>query len=381
LEPSPAQGGVGGRTPGKLDFPIAGRADDADVRRLLRENATGGWIGLALEREPDAFAAAAIMGRYHRYILARDEQAGEAIGLCEWSARESFIDGEVRLLSYLGALRIAASHRHRLRILRQGFEAVRSLPGPRGATPYALTAIAAENHKALRLLGRNLPGMPSYRLLEAFSTFALRPAHARHPDNVERADANDLAAIAVCLERTYRQFQFAPVWRARDLADPQRCPGLRPEDFLIVRRGPGIAACVALWNQSAFKQTTVRGYPGWLRWLRPALNAAAPLLHRPRLPAVGEPLRQIYLSHLAVEGNDEALFRSIVAAALSEASRRGFAVALLGLASRHPLAGVLTRSWRPREYRALLHLVHWADGAAAVERLAPRIPHVEIAVL
>ena len=381
MERSIAQGGVSGRAPDPFDVAIARRTDDADIRRLLRECATDGWIRLSLEREPDALAAAAVMGPHHHYIVARAKRSGQTIGLCEWSARETFIDGEVRLLPYLGALRIAASDRHRIRILRQGFEAVRRLPRPRGATPYALTAIGAENPAALRLLGRNLSGMPTYRRVEPFATFALRPAHARHSIDVERAGVNDLAAIAVCLERTYRQFQYAPVWHASDLADPQRCPGLRPEDFLIVRRGPGIAACVALWDQRAFKQTVVRGYPGWLERLRPAINVAAPLLRMPLLPAVGQRLCQIYLSHLAVEGNDEDLFRCIVTAALSEARRRGFVLALLGLSPRHPLAAALRRSWRHREYRALLHLVHWADGAAAVARIAPSIPHVEIAVL
>jgi hypothetical protein len=381
LERSIAQGGVSDRTPGQFDLAVARRTDDADIRRLLRECATEGWIRLSLEREPDAFAAAAVMGPHHHYIVARTERSGQAIGLCEWSARETFIDGEVRLLPYLGALRIAASDRHRIRILRQGFDAVRRLPRPRGATPYALTMIGAENRAALRLLGRNLRGMPTYRRVEPFATFALRPAHARRSIDVERAGANDLAAIAVCLERTYRQFQYAPVWHASDLTDPRRCPGLRPEDFLIVRSGPGIAACVALWDQSAFKQTIVRGYPGWLGQLRPAVNVAAPFLRMPCLPAVGQRLRQIYLSHLAVEGNDENLFRCIVTVALSEARRRGFALALLGLSPRHPLAAVLSGSWRHREYRALLHLVHWADGAAAVEQISPRIPHIEIAVL
>ena len=99
--------------------------------------------------------------------------------MCEWSARESFIDGEPRLLAYLGALRIAPA------IPPPGRRAQGRLCG--GATvfcitsarpPYALTAIAAENHAALRLLGAKLPGMPTYHPLEAFSTFALRPRPA-----------------------------------------------------------------------------------------------------------------------------------------------------------------------------------------------------------
>ncbi len=59
MERTVAQGGVSGRTlvSGNLVFAVAGRDDDGDIRRLLRENAIGGWIRLSLEREPDAFGA------------------------------------------------------------------------------------------------------------------------------------------------------------------------------------------------------------------------------------------------------------------------------------------------------------------------------------
>jgi hypothetical protein len=383
LERTVAQGGVSGNTlvAGGLAFSVARREADADLRRLLRDNATDGWVKLALAREPDAFAVVPVMGRHHGYIIARNRQTQEPVGMCEWSARESFIDGEPRLLAYLGALRIAPQYRHRLAVLKGGFEAVRRLLHHEHATPYALTAIAAENSPALRLLGANLRGMPAYRALEPFSTFALRPRPTSRPARVERAGAEDLPAIAVCLARVYRQYQFAPLWSARDLGDPKRCPGLKPEDFLVVRRGPGIAACVALWDQSAFKQTIVAGYAGRLAWVRPLINLAAPLVKMPRLPATGEPLRQVYLSHLAVEGHDEQHFRALIDAALTEAHRRGFELALVGLAARHPLAAVLNRSHRQHEYRALLHLVQWGDGDHVAEAPSERLPHVEIAVV
>ena len=117
------------------------------------------------------------MGPHHGYIIARRRTTREPVGMCEWSARESFVDGEPRLLAYLGALRVAPHYRHRLRVLKGGFEAVRRLLHHERATPYALTAIAAENHVALRLLGANLPGMPTYQPLEA--VLDLRAAAAR----------------------------------------------------------------------------------------------------------------------------------------------------------------------------------------------------------
>jgi hypothetical protein len=384
LERTSHQGGVGGSTfiLGDLVYAVAGREAEACVRRLLADTPTDGWIRLSLEREPDAFAAPAVMGRCHGTIIARDTRSGEPVGMCEWSARESYVDGEVQLLAYLGALRVAPPYRHRIRVIKGGFEAVRRLLHGKSATAYALTAIAAENTAALRLLGANLPGMPRYQALESFSTFALRPRPATAAaGRVERASARDLPAIAVRLARSYRDTQFAPAWSARDLADPVRCRGLRAEDFLVVRHGPGLAGCVALWDQSAFKQTIVRGYAGRLGSLRPLVNLAGGIIGLPRLPAVGEPLRQVYLSHLAVEGDDAGLFRALIDAGLAQARGRGFALALTGLASRHPLAAVLKRHYRPREYRALLHLVQWDDRHACAAAVSSRMPHVEIAVL
>lgn len=364
------------------DFVVAAARpdEDADIRRLLRESATDGWIRLSLEREPNAFAAARILGQDHSYIVARSRD-DEVIGIAEWWTREAYVDGEPRALAHLGGLRIAPRYRHRLRVLKHGFELARQLQRRSGAAPFALTSVAAGNHVALRLLGANLPGMPTYRPIDVVSTFALRTRNARPQMEVEHAHAEDMAAIAVRLERSHRRLQFAPVWRARDLLNPDRVRGLRPNDFLVIRRGVGIAGVVALWDQSAFKQTVVRGYRGTLSGLRPAVNAFAPLVGLPHLPRPGEPLRQVYLSHLAIEDDDPALFRSLLAAALAEARRRNFGLALLGLASRHPLAAVLAGKFYHREYRALLHLVHWDDGRSAVEALQPRIPHVEIAVL
>jgi hypothetical protein len=176
---SAAQGGLT-RAPDTGDLVVATARpdDDADIRRLLRENATDGWVRLSLEREPDAFAAARVLGRDHSYIVARCRRDNEVIGIAEWWTREAYVDGEPCGLAHLGGLRIASRHRHRLRVLKHGFELARQLQRGSGATSYALTSVAADNHVALRLLGANLRGMPTYRPIDSVSTFALRTGNA-----------------------------------------------------------------------------------------------------------------------------------------------------------------------------------------------------------
>src|SRR5262249_57078922 len=107
----------------------------------------------------------------------------------------------------------------------------------------------------------------------------------------------------------------------------------------------------------------VRGYGRWLGRLRPLVNLAAPLAGMPRLPPVGTPLRQVYLSHVAVDGDDPDAFRALLSAGLALARRRGFEVALTGFADAHPFAAVPQR--RPAlGYRSPLFTVPW-DGSAA----------------
>jgi hypothetical protein len=347
---------------------------------LLRENALGGWVRLSLEREGNAFAADFGLSRSHGIIIARERDSGEAIGTCERSVRDTFVDGEVRRLPYLGALRVAPAYRHRIRVLRGGFAAVRELLEHPDDLPFALTSITADNEAARRLLCAGLPGLPSYRPFRQLSTFALRARAMAMPDGVEQATAADLAAIAVLLQRSYRKFQLAPVWTAVELERLVAVGGLRIEDFLIVRRGPGVSACLAVWDQSGVKQTVVRSYAPWLRRLRPLVNLVAPLTGTPHLPPPGAALRQVYLSHVAVEDNDPSVFHPLLQAGLTIACRRGFEVALTGFASNHAFAAV-ARKHRAAEYRSLLHLVHWQRGAAEAEALAPRLPHPEIAVM
>jgi hypothetical protein len=376
-----AQGGLTGRTlsQGNLVFAVAGPADEPDIHRLLRQNALGGRIALSLEREPDAFAADFGLARSHAFIIARDRATGAPVGLCERSVREAFVDGAVRRLPYLGALRIAPGYRHRVGVLKGGFAAVRALLDDPADLPFALTSITADNTAARRLLCAGLPGLPTYQPVGELTTFALRAVARPFAAEVERATATDLPAIAILLQRVYRRYQFAPVWRASDLERLIVVGGLRIDDFLIVRRGPGVRACLAVWDQSAAKQTVVRGYAPWLRRLRPLVNVAAPLAALPHLPPVGAALRQAYLSHVAVEDDDVGIFRALLRAGLTRSRRRGCTLALIGLATGHPFADVVAQR-RGVRYRSLLHLVAWPDAPASLDH-APRLPHPEIAIM
>lgn len=361
-------------------FSVASRAEEPELRRLLRENPLGGRFEITLEREPDAFAGDFGLAISQVFVIAYDGKTREAVGVCERTVRDAYVDGEVRALPYLGALRVAPSHRRRIGVLRGGFEALRALAEGPGELPFALTSITSDNEIARRLLTAGVPGLPIYRPVGDFSTFALRPRRMRIAPDIAAATEADLPALAAFLQRSNAKFQFSSVWTKASL-ERLAALGLRPEHFLLARTQGRIRGCLALWDQRSVRQAVIRRYPALIGRMRPLINLAAPFVGLPKLPAPGAPFNQAAFSHLALDDDDTETFLALVAAGLDRARRRGFDAATIGFASSRPLREALMRRHRAIEYRTTLYLVHWAEAAARVAALRPVTPHPELGLL
>jgi hypothetical protein len=368
---------------GEVVVEEAAREDDPELRRLLRDNPMEGEIRVSLEREPDAFLAAAVEGEPHRTIVARDPATGGIVGMGSRSVWNAFINGRPCRLGYLSQLRVDRAHRRRKRLLTAGYDLIRSFRSA-DEMPFDLTSIVADNEVARRLLGAGLPGLPTYREIEDWMTMivptASRPRRVTRV-RIERGTPDRMAAVAACLERNRRRYQLAPRFSAAELMSPERSRGLSPEDFFLAMADGEVVGSLALWDQSAFKQVVVRGYASRLSRWRPWVNLLAPWLGTPRLPDPGQPLPHAYLSHLAVDGDDPEIFRALVEAAHAEARARRYVYVVIGLAARHPWRAWIESRFNPRTYASVLYAVHWEDGAQAVADLDERMPHVEVALL
>lgn len=369
---------------------LATPADDPEIRRLLRENPMDGRIRVSLEREPNAFLAAAAEGEPHATVVAREPSTGRIVGMGTRAVWNAFVNGEPCRLGYLSQLRVDRAARGRRRLLAAGYAALRELRGPDEA-PFDITSIIADNEAARRLLVSGVPGLPRYRALSGFVTLVLpgvRTSRRPHFVRIEPGHPDRMTEIADCLARNRRRYQAAPFFTAPELSSPERSRGLAPQDFRLAVRDDGrVAGCLALWDQSSFKQVVVRGYaPRLARW-RPWINRLSPVLGMPRLPDPGEPLPHAYISHLAVDEDDPDVFRALVETAHAEACTRRYAYVVIGLAAGHPWLPWLIRRYRPRRYESVLYTVDWGEGTAAVEAaveqiaLDGRLPHVEAALL
>ncbi len=361
---------------------LASDADDAEIRALLRERPTEGAIAIALTREPHFRDGAAVDGDWSSTVLVRHARTRRLLGLGTRSVREVYHRGEAVRVGYLGQLR-AAEGGFGIRRLRAGYALLGAGRGP-GELPFDLTAIAADNAAARRLLERGLAGIPRYRHLGDVVTLVLGTAGLRVPRQgtgarVGPAFPADLPRIAAFLQRSLSRRAFAPRWSAERLAG---CPGLRVEDFVLAERNGALVGCGACWDQRAFKQVVVTGYGPWLRRLRPALNLALGCAGRPALPPPGSTLDLGYLSHLALaDGAHTGTGLALVEHLLAAARRRGLEHLVVAFARGDALLEAVRRRFAARAYHSCLYAVLWDELATPGDVLAGEPLHVEAATL
>lgn len=364
---------------------LATRADDAEIRRLLRDNPMPGRISISLEREPDASLAAAIEGDIHHTVIARDPETGSLMGMGSVSTRDAYINGDVTRVGYLGQLRLDQRYRPRAPIIIGGYRMFRELHDSLGVRLY-LTSIAADNLRARRLLERGLPDMPTYRPLDTFVTTMIEawaPGGKLPPGlHTRRVNLDHMPDVLHCLTRNGQRAQFSPVWRASDLLARVKAGEI---EFVVAKRRERVVGCMAVWDQRAYKQAVIRGYePRLLRWRR-WINLVPGLFNIPRLPPVGTKLNIAYLSHVAVDDDDPDVFAALLGCACGSGDRwrddLGHRNFVLGLSERHPLLRAVPRMFRRHMYRTNLYVVHWDDGRAAAAGLDDRVCQPEVALL
>jgi hypothetical protein len=164
------------------------------------------------------------------------------------------------------------------------------------------------------------------------------------------------------------------------LGDPKQTPDLNTDDFWLVEHGSHVVGTLARWNQRRFKQSVVRGYDEPWRKTRTLINLAAQVGLAPYLPAVGEPVRHAFASHLAVDNDDPQVAAALLAAVYHDALQAGDNYLMVGLDPDHPLTRIVRR-YRRVVYATQLFLATWGEQVELARTVDGRQMGAEIALL
>jgi len=351
---------------GSARFELATARDDGELRGLLHDTPMGGPIRLLFLREPSYLEAAGVQGEEVQVIVARVD--GKITGVATRALRPTWINGERVTAGYLSDLRLLPALRGGT-LLHRGYRFLRQLHDDGKARIYS-TVIVADNERALSTIAAGRAGLPRYTDLGLVHTplLHLQRALPAIDADIRRGTLGELADIVGKLNET--RLQFAPLYRTEDFLPGGRLLGLCAQDFYVLRREGRIAGVLAVWDQSAFRQTVVHGYAGALAWLRPLVN----LVHSSALPAPG---RALAYSHVAlISTDDEEAFRALLRRASNDALRAGSSRLVVGLHERDPRLAAL-EAYSRTPFAGRLFAVTFDEAP----ELDGRVPYVEASLL
>jgi hypothetical protein len=219
-------------------------------------------------------------------------------------------------------------------------------------------------------------GLPTYTPLGSFATRVI--AVRRSGASAETLAAEPFARSATAWNR---QHQFGMQWTEHDL---QRLvsAGLPPSHRLGLTQGSAVMGTIGVWDQRSNRQAVVRRYPPWLGAVRILYNAAARVIGKLPLPAIGEPMNVAVASHFSWNDTKEETFLRLIRAALACAARAGQWGVAFGFAAESLCHRLLCQHFpRALEFRTRFFSVAWPDTRSDVPHFDGRILHPELGLL
>jgi hypothetical protein len=362
---------------GDLTYQKAGFDDDREIRELLRSNDMDSWARMSIEREPSFFDGENLMGQSSAIITRESSPPHQVVGMYAMSEQMAYLNGNPTNMAYMGALRVNPEYRHKLRILKNGFTSAQALSGIDTLTVF--TSVASENHAARRLLEANLKGMPHYTPVGDLDSMAFSTRRGKPGKLLQPAVPADISALVEFFNSAAASYQFAPVLTRQWLTDLPGSCGLQLGDFWLLKDGPVIRGCIAIWDQRSFKQIVARGYRFPLKLIRRGYNLYAGMFGRLALPRPGTQLEQVFLSFFALDEAASDTAAAVIREALMIARLKGASVGTLGLSVKNPLCNQLQDKLHASIYRTRIETIHWPDSAVPV--LDGRPPQPEVSLL
>ncbi len=322
-------------------------ADHAALEELFRATSMGSRIRLCFERDPDFFAGACVQAD-EPCMWAAFENGGRAVGVFSAGSRRVWGGMPLR---YLSDLRIHPEWQG-TSLLARGFRALRNEVFHPGE--WAQTLVLEDNVRALATLTGRRGGLPEYRAAGRYMSWLLphQRLDARSHYQVRPATCADLGVMQGLLDASSQRRSFAEIVNLAELGKP-RWRDLTIGDFLVAERDGVVVGMMGLWDQSGFQRLRIHGYSPMIAAVRPLWNSFASVA----LPRAGQVLPLRKATAIACEGDDPAILRALLAAALAGNEKR---LLLLGMSAEDPL-GVALHGLKGRVEYGRHFLVGW-DG-------------------
>ena len=363
----------------RYQFDLAGPTDDFEIRQVMANTPMPGSVELSFQHEPSYFESSQVLGPRRETIVCRDTIDGSIVGVASRSIREMHVRNQIRLVGYLGGLRIAP-HARNQGLVAGGYRFLRQLhesdPNP---PDYYLTTIAENNQVATRVLTSGRAGLPNYCRVCRVHTFLLPiKASNNRPRGCQKATHfhEVLDFLTSCAPN---RLHF-PAYNPDDFdGGGGTFRNLNPDSVVTMRDHDKLVGVAGIWDQRSFRQTIVTAYSNLTSLLRPAMNQWARAAGRIQLPPVNGMLNAIYACFPVAAKNDPVVFNKLLRG-MMQITPSDCDVLLVGHCDDDPLMPI-TRKWSQLSYVTQLFAVSWDDKNRSAVSEAKQPHYLELGCL
>jgi GH3 auxin-responsive promoter len=306
----------------RYELSLAGAADDEGLKRRMAADIMRGSIDISFRREPSYFSASHIQGDKVDVIQCKSVRTGHIVGLSCRAQTWLNLQGKPTRFGYLADLRGEPSVRGGT-LLARGIKALQILQD-REPIEQHFCVIFEGNREIEKLLTSKRVGLPVFERVTRVLTPAIMLGRPKPLIKVPQlhfriATQADLAAIAEFLQRELAHKNYSPFISLEEL-ESGKFKSIRAENYYLAINQKTIVACVAAWDQSAYRQTHVEAYHGALRLAKPFINIAAGIANAfgmqangiRKLPHAGQPIGFVYIALAAAEENNFTYFEALL---------------------------------------------------------------------
>lgn len=325
-------------------------SDNEELIRLTRSTPMSGTIALRIDRDPDFYRLASLRGDGRTFVAVRDERL---VGCISLSYRKAFERGAQVRLGYIADLKVSEGARRSevaYRLLKTVYDVALE---SESATYFC---IVAEGNPAAHSLLTGRAGIPEFADLGLFRVRSLLPKLAPFGIGLQSrkretgdpiriraiaADSGDeLEGICRFVNATNGGFLFAPFVTPADFRARGPVAASR-HAVLAAFEGERLAATLTLEDMGDAKADVPISLPMAMNLGVTLLRGLGRFVSGLNLPQIGEPIRSLYLRHVAVTPGHERALAALIGEARSRAALAGYSLLTLGLHHRDPRLAVL----------------------------------------
>lgn len=289
--------------------------------------------------------------------VVRDKENGSICGMGCCIIRKAFINGQVKKVGYLSAMKISSKYKGLLYMMKDMYGFI--YENTKDLVDIYYTTILEDNKKAQKLLEKKRKNMPIYHYegdyrvyLFAKGAFKLR----RQSTSLKgyKFDASSKAEIEEFYKEHLKKYNFSPI--------DTKLHGLKAKDFFTLKDETGniVAAC-GLWDQRDYKQYIVTSYGGIYKYLS---RLPTSLLGYPSFPKENSPANYASISLFFVKDNDKEIGAYFLKEVLKASEKYDFL--MVGLFENHPFNSMIDKI-RHIKYDSRLYMVSWQGKAIELD--------------